>query len=465
MLINLLDDNQASMGQEPINLLAEEPSSARFEDLSPEDQEKAMDLARKQISAQHPNMPDWMRDLLLHMAPKNKSPMLEKIADSAESVTGFIPAMAGGALQGASYPIRGVASMIPTDFTQKLANSRDLRDFFPHKQGLLENTAELGAELIGGGGLFGKLMQGVKGASALARVPKALQTPVALGGAGYIATPGTPTNKAIGAGGALALGGAGTVAGKAIGKAADKIPAFMRGLTSKSTPEALVQSVQKPHDRLQSTADEFYGQVRDAIKKRDIKVPIDEKFLTQAREYFPKNKTSVNELFERAKKGDYEAIHKIQSSLYKKGTKQLSGDDLVKENEGEDIIDLRDRINTYLENHLLKSGNLDVAHVLRQGKKAHKQIMDTYYAPNLRKGIGKMVQRDLRLVPEKPEKLFNQNSVPMKEFLAKHPEAAKHAQEIKEKEEAAKALNSLLTKGGVAGGLTFGLKTIHDLFK
>jgi hypothetical protein len=461
MAIDLLDDSARS----PIDLLAQEPSSASFSDLSPEDQEKSLSLAKQKISAQHPNMPDWLRDLILHMTPKDQSPMLESAAKGVSNVTDYIPAAAGGLLQGASIPIRGAAGLIPTEFTQNLANSPDLRDLFPQAQGTGQKSVQMASSLVGGGGLFGKLMGGLKGASQLARVPKALQNPLALAGAGAIATPGDTSDRALGAGGALALGGAGKIAGKAAKNIGDKLPSFMRGLTSKSTPEQLVQSVQKPHDKLQSTADDFYGQVRNAIKKRDIKIPMQEKFLTQAREYFPKNKTSVNDLFERAKKGDYEAIHKIQSSLYKKGTKQLSGDDLVKENEGEDIIDLRDRMNDFLEKHLLKEGNIDVAHALRQGKKAHKQIMDTYYAKNLRKGIGKMVQSDLRLVPENPEKLFNQNSVPMKDFLVRHPETAKHAQGINEKEKAIKDLKKIMTRAGIGGGIVAGTKSIYDLIK
>jgi hypothetical protein len=460
MAINLL----APSNEPPINLLAEEPSSANFDDLSPEDQEKAMGMAREQISAQHPNMPDWMRDLLLKITPKNKSPLLESAAKGVTDVTDYIPAAFGGALQGASIPIRGVASMIPTEFTQKLANSPDLRDLFPQAHGTGQKSVQMAAGLLGGGGLFSKLMQGVKGAAAIARVPQALQNPLALGGAGYIATPGTPTDKEIGAGGALALGGAGNVVGKAAGKVGEKIPAFLRGLGSKSTPEMLVEAVQKPHDVLKNTENELYGQVKSAIKKRNITIPVKDDYLNQVAEVLPKTRAS-RQLIEKAKSGDYDAVHDLQSHLYKKGSKGLASDDIALENQGEEILELRNKINEDLENHLLKEGHIDIAHVLRQGKKTHKNIMDTYYDKNLRKGIGKMVNQDLRLVPENPEKLFNQNSVPMKRFLEKHPEAAKHTQGIKEKEKALEDLKTLLTRGGIGGGIAAGSKTIYDLFK
>lgn len=449
------------LADEPIDLLAEEPSSANFEDLSPEDQEKAMALARKQISAQHPNMPDWMRDLLLHITPKNKSPMLESAANGISAVTDYIPAAAGGALQGASIPIRGVASMIPTEFTQKLANSPDLRDLFPQAHGTGQKSVQMAAELLGGGGLFGKLMQGVKGASALAKVPEMLQTPLALGGAGYIATPGNAKDKLLGAGGALALGGAGSVAGKIASKAGDKIPAFMRGIASKSTPEDLVAAAQKPHDKLQSTADELYGQVRSAVKKRGIKIPVRDEHLDQIAEILPKTRAS-KQLIEKAKSGDYQAVHELQSHLYKKGTKGLASDDIALENQGEEILDLRDKINDDLEKHLIKEGHIDVAHVLKQGKKAYAELMNTYFPKNLRKGIGKLVHPELRLVPKNPEKLFDQNSVPMKAFLAKHPEVSKHLQGITDKKAAGELLKKALLGTAGTGGTVITAKAIHD---
>jgi hypothetical protein len=461
MAIDLLAD-------EPIDLLADEPhqdaSKKEFDDLSPEDQEKVMELARQKISKDHPNLPDWLRDLMLKITPKDKSPMLESAANDISAVTNKIPVAAGGLLQGASLPIRGVAGLIPTEFTQRLANSPDLSNIIRQPETEGDQYFNMTGQLVGGGGLLGKMMQGLKGGAALAHIPKALQNPLALAGTGALATQGGIKERALGAGGALALGGAGNLAGKAAGKVGEKLPAFLRGLSNKSTPEALVEAIQKPHDKLQSTADELFGQVRWAMKKRDIKIPVRDEHLEQVTEILPKTRAS-RKLIDAAKSGDYEAVHKLQSHLYKKGTKGLASDDIALENQGEEILDLRDKINDDLEKHLLKEGHIDVAHVLKQGKKAHKQIMDTYYAPNLRKGIGKMVQSDLRLVPEKPQDLLNQNSVPMKDFLGKHKEAAKHAQGIKEKEAALKALKNIFIGTGVAGGVGTGGKLLYDLFK
>jgi hypothetical protein len=464
MGIDLLDD-----GAEGIDLLDEQPkakSSAMpdFEDLSPEDQSHVMEMAKQGISKQHPNMPDWLRDAILKLTPTQKSPMLESAARGVSNVTDYIPAIAGGALQGASIPIRGAAGLIPSEFTQNLANSPDLRGLLPQAHGTGQKSAQMAAELLGGGGLFGKIMQGLKGGAALAGVPGALQAPLALGGAGAIATPGDKTDRALGAAGALALGGAGKLAGKIGQKTGEKLPEFMRGLTSKSTPEALVAAAQKPHDVLQNTADELYGQVRSAIGKRDIKIPVNEDYINQAHEILGKTRAN-RKLIDAARSGDYEAVHELQSHLWKKGTKGSESQDLALENQGEEILDLRDKINDDLEKHLITEGHADIAHVLKQGKKVFAELKDTYYHKNLPKGIGKLVHPELRKVPKNPENLFDENSVPMKRFLAKHPEVAKHSQGILEKEKALKSLNSIFLKG--AGGSAIGLagKGLYDLFK
>jgi hypothetical protein len=460
MPINLLAENRSA----PINLLAEEPEDKSFEELSPEEQDKSLEEAKQKIAAQYPNMPQWMQDTILNMAPKNNPAMLGKISKAAEDVGGFVPAIAGGALQGASIPIRGIASMLPGQFSSNLANAPDLTKLFPEAKEQGHRIAQLGSEILGGGGLFGKLMQGVKGSSALAKVPQALQAPLSLGGAGYIATPGTPTQKTQGAMGALALGGLGNIAGKAISKVEDKLPEFIRGLTTKSTPEALIESVQKPHDILQSTADDLYGQVRNAVKNRGITIPIKDEHLSKIEDILPKTRAN-KVLIDKARSGDYQATQDLQSHLYKKGTKALSSGDIAQENQGEEILDLRDKINDEAEQHMIKEGHLDVAHLLKQGKKVYAQLKDTYFNKNLPKGIGKLVHPETRLEPENPEKLFNQKSESMKSFLQKHPEASAHSKQIKEKKEAIKKLNSLMIKGAGAGGVTIVAKTIHDLFK
>jgi len=426
----------------------------------PGTEDEALELAKKQISEKYPGIPDWLRDAILKITPKENSPILDSAARGVSNVTDVIPAAAGGLLQGASLPIRGVASTIPTEFTKKLANSPDLSELFKKPEGELENAVHDTGEFFGALAPLGKMFAGIKGATKAAKVPKVLQNATALAGTGYLGTPGDETDKALGAAGALGAGAVGKIGSKALGKLAPVV----RGLFNESTPEALVEAVQKPHDVLEQGAHELYGQVREAIKKRGIKTPINEDLINQVKEHFPKNARSYQELLQKAKEGDYEAIHKIQSSLYKKGTKALSSDDLAVENQGEDILDLREKINETLNNHLIKEGHLDIAHVLGQGKKLYSELQKKYYDKLLPKGIGKLVHPETRLIPKNTTDLFEQNSVPVKRFLKEHPDVAKHVKGIKEKEAAMKALKKI-GYGTVGTGATLaGGKAIFDLF-
>ncbi len=420
-----------------------------------------MDIARERISQQYPGIPEWLREGLLSISPKKESPLLGKIASSAENISSAIPDVAGGFLQGASIPLRGIASFIPNEYAQRFSQSPDLTGLFPKQEGTSHDIARLGGELGGGAGLFGKIFQGAKYASRAAKAPKALQGATSLGATGAIATPGGIEDKSKGALGALVLG----TAGKGVGKVAEKIPVLARGLFNKPVPEEAVKAVQKPYDRMLSTADELYGQVKQSINKRGIKVPVDDSYLNQAHEIMGKTRAN-RKLIDAAKSGDYDAVHNLQSHLFKKGTKALSSDDLAVEKQGEEILDLRDKINEQLENTLLKSGHTDIAHVLRQGKKTYAKLMGTYFGPNLRKSIGKMVHHDIRLVPENPLKMFKENSVPMKSFLDKHPEISKQLKIDKEHEEASKLMKNIVLKGLPASGATIaGSKALYDVFK
>lgn len=465
MAIDLLADTPES-----VDLLADEPTvktgiskNQSFYDLSKEDQEKAMDLARQQISQQYPNMPNWLRDMMLSITPKDKSPRLQKIANEAQADTNGIPVVAGGLMQGFATPFQGIASMIPGKVAQDFAN-QDFTDYLPKPQNGDESDLQTGAKVIGSLGPLGKMFGLLKSGAKLASIPKALQNASALAGTGAIATPGDAGDKALGAAGGVALGAAGKTAsqvGKAVGT---KIPAFLRGLTNESTPESLVQAVQKPHDILSNTAEQLYDYVRGAIKKRNLSIPVKPEYISKAEEVLPKTRAS-KKLIDDAQSGDYDAVHDLQSQLYKKGTSGLASDDIAMQNQGDEILDLRGKINDDLKNHLMQTGHVDIAHVLEQGKGVYKKLMDTYFNRNLPKGVGKMVQSDLRLVPENPEKIFQQDSVPMRKFLKAHPEAERHVQGITEKEAAKKALSNIFGNTAKVGGIGYVGKTLFDLLK
>jgi len=438
-------------------------NSPLFSDLPNEDQENAMSLARQKISQQYPNLPPWVRDMMLSVTPKNKSPRLEAVANEMQKNTNSFPVAAGGLLQGVATPFQGITSFIPGKIAQDFTNE-DFTRYFPQPQNSGENLLQGGAKITGGLGGLGKLFGALKGVSQAAKIPKILQNAVALSGTGALATPGDAYDKTLGGVGALALGGAGRLGTKVVSAGTSKLGELLRGLTNESTPESLVNAVQRPHDILQNTANTLYDYVKDAIKNRGISTPVNSDYLKQAQEILPKTRAS-KQLIKAAESGDYDAVHDLQSHLYRKGTSALSSDDIALQNQGDEILDLRSKINDELKSNLIKSGHLDVAHVLDQAKSTYKNLMDTYFDKNLPKGIQKMVHPGMRLVPENPEQLFMQKSVPMERFLNKHPEVARHVQGIKEKEAAKNALGKILTNTAKVGGIGYVGSSILDLLK
>jgi len=395
--------------------------------------------------------------------PRDKSPQLQKAANAAQDVSSainFAPAAAGGFAQGLSIPIRGIASLIPGETAANVANAPSFKSLVPTPQNDVEQGVQDVSELVGSLGPLGKMFGLLKGGAEAARVPKVLQNATALAGTGAIATPGDAFDKTLGAAGGLALGGA--------GKVASKVPLFLRGLLNDATPRALMDAIQKPHDILENTADQLYDYVRGAIKKRGILTPVKPEYLAQAEEILPKTRAS-KKLIDAATTGDYDAVHDLQSQLYKKGTAGMASDDIGLQNQGDEIIDLRSKINDDLKNHLIQTGNVDIAHTLEQGKGVFKKLMNTYFNKDLREaggnGISKLVQSNLRIEPKNPMGLLDTTSKPMSAFLKLHPEAAKQFQGLQEQEAAKKALKRLLLAGGVAtvgGGLTYGGKALYD---
>ncbi len=394
MAINLLADTPKG-----INLLADEPkvNQQSFNDLSTEDKGKSIELARQQISQKYPGMPSWMRDAILNNIPKNESPNLEKAAQGISIVTNYVPAIAGGLAEGAATPIRAIASAIPSVQGLSKRDIPDIRTLLQKPQTGGEQAAQTTAEFVGEFGPIAKLL-GV---------------------------------------------------GKLAGKAANKVAPFMRGLTNDSTEQKLIEAVQKPYDALSNSADQLYGFVKDEIGKRNVSIPIKEEYLDKAKEILSNTRPN-RKLIDAAKSGDYDAVHKVQSHLWQKGTKAAASGDIAKEKEGEEILDLRDMMNEDAYNHLIKTGNIDISHALKQGRDVYHTLKDTYFNKNLPKGIGKLVHPELRLVPKDLRGLFSQNSVPMQKFIEQHPDVATHIKGITEKEEAKKLLNSLM-KYGAAG--------------
>jgi hypothetical protein len=229
-----------------------------------------------------------------------------------------------------------------------------------------------------------------------------------------------------------------------------KLPGMAKTLFSKYKPENMVHAVQKGHDVLENEAKSLYDFVRNEIKPRGmIKFKIDSNVLDEAESMLPKTR-SYKKLLEDARQGDYDAIHKLQSDLGKKGHKKLSSDFGAENDEGEEMLDTREKINESTQNLLEKEGHTDLVNALKQGRNKWKNLKELYYS---RPSIAQMVERDLRLIPKNPENVFSEKSKPMARILEAHPEILEMLELGKNKEGLKKLLKAAKI-GTAATGLT-----------
>lgn len=239
-----------------------------------------------------------------------------------------------------------------------------------------------------------------------------------------------------------------------------EIPWAIKTLMSKVVPHKLTEIVQKGHDILSEEASGIFDFIKDKAKDMVIKLPKD--LLNDAKQYLPDTRR-VKSLITDAEKGSYDALHSLQSELWKLGSKGLSADLPSAVKEGHEMLDVRSRINDIIQNHFINSGENDLAHLLTKARDRYRNLKDIYYS---HPGVGKLVNPDIRKIPKNIMNFFSEQSVPMQKVIEKHPEIQKMLELSKGK----KQIFDILKKAGVGTVLTGGTgaavytaKGVYDL--
>lgn len=262
-------------------------------------------------------------------------------------------------------------------------------------------------------------------------IPAALSQISAAGVGGALTTPGDAFNRGFGALMSMAPIGA----TKALGGILKILPT----LSEKIDPKNLVKLVQSGHDVMEKRASDIFNFIKDEVKPRGVnKIDIPKNILDDAKSYLPNTRAS-SKLIEDAKEGDYEALHRLQSDLGKRGKKKLSSDLGADTNEGEEILDTRDKILESIKNKFNEYGHNDLSNLLDMGRSQWAKMKDLYYS---RPSLAKMVDKDLRLTPKNPLSVFSEESEPMKKIWEAHPEIPKALKLNEEKKEMMKILKN-----------------------
>lgn len=250
---------------------------------------------------------------------------------------------------------------------------------------------------------------------------------------------------------------------KVAGQGATTFVKGIKSLFNRVAPKELAYGVQKAHDAMLKKLSSMYDYVKDEALKRGIgSINIPESLLEQAEKRLPQT-SSYHELIQKARSGDYEALHQLQSDLGKKGTAAKGAKFHADRNIGEEMLDTRKQINNKIRSHLSNTGNQDLADILADASKGYKDYKKLYYTD---RGIANLVHDESRLVPKNPFNLFSKESKPMKRILNAHPEVEKA---LRNEETAKDFLKGLKTGGNVAkglgltGGALYGYNTINKL--
>lgn len=250
----------------------------------------------------------------------------------------------------------------------------------------------------------------------------------------------------------------GALEGYGLQGASEIAPSVLKGIGNtfsnafkKVTPESIAKSLQSSHDLLEKEASDIFDKVSEQVKSRKIsKVPIDEKLIDEMSEVLPKTR-ATKQLVEKAKKGDYSELRKAQSELWKRGTRKKSSILESDRDLGEEILDLRDRINESISSHFKNTKNSDLSDLLNQGRQKYYNLKDIYYGQYTPNSISNLVQKNYRKIPNNIVNVLSEQSEPMEKILEANPEIPEQLKLLIKKENAMKKLKYIVAPAAIGG--------------
>jgi len=240
---------------------------------------------------------------------------------------------------------------------------------------------------------------------------------------------------------------------------------FIKPLFHKGSPQKTASFIQKGHDLLDKEASQLYSTVENEAEKRGINtIPIPNKLIKEANEYLPKT-TASKKLIDSAKTGDYKSLRKLQSDLRHRG-ELLKGSDLGADRDrGEEILDLRNKINKEIGDTFEVFGHHDLKADLTKANDLYKKLKEVYYS---RPAIANMVKKGLRKVPKNVNEVVTEISKPMEKIRKLHPELEEEIRLTNEKEKILKSLKKVgapVGYGAKYGGIGATIATGNYLMK
>lgn len=222
----------------------------------------------------------------------------------------------------------------------------------------------------------------------------------------------------------------------------------VKALGKPPTSEAVGEILQKNFNKAYQEAAGLLNKASAEAKKVGINVlktgkgtPLNKSFWEELSHNMDTAK-STKDLIKNAKSGDFDALRKLQSDMGKRSNWLKSKDTSADYDMGKNLGELRDSLNSYIENHFEKSGYENISKMIKEGMDKYRQVMQTYKDPLIAKAIGPEEE-----ISEGLLKRTMKSSKTMKQLREANPELAPLHQIIKDKQ----ALQKLGITGG--GGL------------
>lgn len=246
------------------------------------------------------------------------------------------------------------------------------------------------------------------------------------------------------------------------GKKIASFPEVMKTMYSKVEPGKAVEAVQKGHDILhEGAASKFQNIENEVVKRKVPQATVYPEEIDEATKYLA-NTEANKKLIMDAKKGDYKALHQLQSDLGKEAEALKLSDTFAERNLGKEMIDQRKKINDIIKNNLEYHGHKDLVEQLLEANKLFSKKHDIYYD---QKTIAKMVNPKTRKIPKNPLNVFEENSVQMNKLKKEHPEIEEQLNLSKSKKDISNKLKKY-KKRGIIGGTALtgiaGTKFLYD---
>jgi len=225
---------------------------------------------------------------------------------------------------------------------------------------------------------------------------------------------------------------------------------YLNTLLGSSSIKNTAEAIQKNHDAIMDDAIGGFNDVSQGVAARNVpNVPISANYITRLKKYFPQTE-AYKKMINDAKGGNYNALRDLQAGMWEKGTAYKGSDSIAEQNLGDELLEKRDQVNDQIRNHLINTGNPDLAEKLSNSMDKYRNLKEIYYS---NPQISKLVDETTRKVPKNLMSVVQEDSKPMNAFRQANPEVGQNINTMNARNSLINLMKGLGWTGAGATGL------------